>query len=354
MQTVTFLKNIISGKHSIPIGWNLLFIAFFIFYENLLVLVVKPEALESLSLLYYLPAIGIFYMNTFVIMKLWAKKFSRLLIVLCLTISEVILYSAISLCIASFIQKLDINDSQIYNTQSMARTFWRGIYFWGFSLMYWFHLQNIKNIRRADTLALENAEAELEKVKLENKLLRSQINPHFLCNTLNSIYAMAEGHDEQIARAIKLTSDFVRYTYTDHTQDNVQLVPVKDEMEQVNGLLEICSIRFGKLPIQLDINMEKDSDFRIPPVLLLTFVENIFAHGVYKDPSHPVLISVSLTRSEFRFRVRNRKQDFPVHRSSGIGIENANARLAVCYPGRFQFDTYNTENYYSLDLKITS
>lgn len=313
----------------------------------------RPTAPIAPSLLYYIPAIGVFYFNTYFVMKLWNKTISSFIKIMFLILVEINVYWISSLFITSVITKHSISDTKVFNTENNVGNIWRGSYFFLFSLLYWLHLQSIKSNRRADALALANAEAELEKVKLENKLLRSQINSHFLCNTLNSIYAMADGREERIARAIKLTSDFVRYTYTDFAQDNVQLVPLTEEIEQLNGLLEICSIRFGELPIQFDINIEKDSDFKIPPVLLLTFVENIFAHGLFNDPGHPVTISVNLTQTEFRFRTRNMKNDVTTHPSTGIGVENAKARLATYYPDRFQFNTYNTDNYYSLDLKIT-
>jgi two-component system LytT family sensor kinase len=353
MQTGTFNKSSNSEQPSINIWRHLIFIFAFIFFEKIAVFILRPDAPIVPSLLYYIPALGVFYFNTFIIMKLWNRTLSRLLIMVFLVLLEIGFYWGASLIITSTIKNLSISDHKVFNKENNVGNIWRGIYFAGFSLMYWLHLQNIKSNRRADQLALANAEAELEKVRLENKLLRSQINSHFLCNTLNSIYAMAEGRDVNIARALKLTSDFVRYSYTDVSQANVQLVPLSEEIEQINGLLEICSIRFGKLPIQFDIKIEKDSDIKIPPILLLTFVENIFAHGLFTDSSHPVTISIDLTQNEFRFRTRNMKHDLTTHRSTGIGIENAKARLNTYFPQRHRLQTFITDNYYSLDLKIT-
>jgi sensor histidine kinase YesM len=353
MQTPSFFDPSTNEKPLARIKRHLIFISTFILYEKIIVIILRPKAPIITPLLYYVPAIGLFYLNTFKVLMLWNKTISKFFIIILISILEIIAFTITALFIGSFISSLSITNPKISNTENIVSMLWRGVYFWGFSLMYWLHLKSIKSNRRADALALANAEAELEKVKLENKLLRSQINSHFLCNTLNSIYAMADGREERIARAVKLTSDFVLYTYTDFAQDNVQLVPLAEEIEQVNGLLEICSIRFGELPVHFDINIVKDSDFKIPPVFLLTFVENIFAHGLFNDPAHPVTISVNLSEVEFRFRARNMKNDLTTHKSTGIGVENAKARLATYYPDRFQFNTYNTDNYYSLDLKIT-
>lgn len=198
------------------------------------------------------------------------------------------------------------------------------------------------------------AKLKLEKdnLMLEVDFLRSQINPHFLFNTLNSVYALIEDKDEVAAHMVHSLSDMMRYSLY---QANGKEAIVTKELEFISSYVAIQKIRHSKrLTITTEFS-EDIKDFKVPPLLLIDFVENAFKHGADQISKGAwITIKASMTdQQEFCFQTSNLKPEMNTKpEQTGIGIINAQRRLDILYPDRHQLTVVETAETYSVTLKI--
>jgi sensor histidine kinase YesM len=198
------------------------------------------------------------------------------------------------------------------------------------------------NLRRntIEKLAAENRAKDLELINL-----RSQLNPHFLFNALNSIHSLAMMKKDNASDAVLLLSDLMRYTLNYEKRD---VVPLSEEIEVVEKYLQLEKIRFGKkLNAELDIS-DATLDLKIPPIIIQTLVENAIKHGL-KDSTEGVFIKINSQLSDNFLTIniinsgRLKKGDSSVYeqKNSGIGVENTRRRLQMIYGERATFDLKN-------------
>jgi sensor histidine kinase YesM len=179
----------------------------------------------------------------------------------------------------------------------------------------------------------ERARLEAEKRDAELAGLRSQLNPHFLFNTLNNIYALTLSDTSRAGEAIHALSHILRYTlYT--VDDRVQL---EQEFDFVRDYVELMRLRTGET-MNVEVSLPADGGgFQIAPLMFMTLIENAFKHGIAGEPGVVsfVRIAVEVEDGELTLVVSN--SDFPkadTDRSgSGIGTDNLRRRLALLYPG---------------------
>jgi len=175
--------------------------------------------------------------------------------------------------------------------------------------------------------------AEEEKLQAELAYLKTQINPHFLFNTLNSIYAMALGRSEQTADAIQRLAAMMRYVLTDTGREKVAL---KLEIAYLIDYIELQKTRFeGTLHIDLSVNGDP-GDKQIVPLLLIPFVENAFKYGVNPEEPSTITIRIDIRDQELMLLVANRKVAPAqlITDTGGLGIKNTRERLQLVYPGQ--------------------
>lgn len=198
-------------------------------------------------------------------------------------------------------------------------------------------------------LSIYNRMKEIEQEKISAQLasLQSQINPHFLFNTLNNIYATAIDSSPQAAEMIGKLSQMMRYTMKETQKDFVNL---KDEIDYVD-----CFIALQKLRLDSNVKLSFEhtsnfSDFQIAPMLLIPFVENAFKHGVNSEENSEIKVEASLFKNQFVFKVQNLKvkKQFDISEHSGIGISNTKKRLELLYGNRQTLTISETE----LDFKV--
>ena len=202
-------------------------------------------------------------------------------------------------------------------------------------------------LRVSDRLRL----AEQEKLSAELSYLRAQINPHFLFNTLNSIYSMAIDKSESTPSAIIKLSTMMRYVVYDSSREKVDL---SKEVGYIANYFELQKFRLGNT-VQLQFAYSGNPDGKlIAPMILAPFVENAFKHGV--NPEVLSLIKVNLLVSEkyLEFSVFNNKVKLGMrsNSSSGIGVENVKARLERLYPDEHKLLIEETPEHYSVWLSI--
>jgi Histidine kinase len=175
--------------------------------------------------------------------------------------------------------------------------------------------------------------AEEEKLHAELAYLKTQINPHFLFNTLNSIYAMALGRSEQTAGAILRLSAMMRYVLTDTAREKVSL---KQEIAYLIDYIELQKTRFeGTLRVDLGITGDP-GDKQLVPLLLIPFVENAFKYGVNPEEPSTITIRIDIRDHELLLLVANKKvaPAQPTADPAGLGIKNTRERLQLLYPGQ--------------------
>lgn len=199
---------------------------------------------------------------------------------------------------------------------------------------------NIQKARR------RGAEAERDKAEIE--LYKAQIKPHFMFNTLNSLYGLFLTENRNALPSLEKFISMMRYV---HTSSNRDFVPLSEETEYIREYVDVQSLRLNdmtKVVVNIDIH---NGSLLIPPMLLVTFVENCFKHGVSPVQKSCILISLSEDDGNLSFATSNRI--FPVKRiGEHMGIENCRRRLELLYSGKYELTIDSNSDIYNVSLKI--
>lgn len=197
----------------------------------------------------------------------------------------------------------------------------------------------------------ERVQRDLENQRLTAELsfLKSQINPHFLFNSLNTIYSLAYQQSETTPEAVLKLSEIMRYMLYECNDNKVDL---DKELKYLQNYIDLQKIRFGdKAFIDYSVIGEVDHQ-RIVPLILISFVENAFKHGVANDPEHPIVLALTVTETKLNFYVHNKKHQHNRDAAGGIGLNNVQRRLNLLYPGKYNLTIHNEEDTYSCELSL--
>jgi LytS/YehU family sensor histidine kinase len=197
----------------------------------------------------------------------------------------------------------------------------------------------------------QKKEMEAEKLQSELAFLKSQINPHFLFNTLNNICSLARKKADETEEAIIMLSGIMRYMLQDSRDERVNL---GREVEYLKNFITLQRIR---LPDTISIDLQVDGDperITIEPLLLIPFVENAFKHGIGYQLPTSIRISLRVTDNILIFRVENSifKQPGDTEPGSGIGLKNIRRRLELLYPGRHTLSVEDNGTTYISQLTL--
>jgi sensor histidine kinase YesM len=181
---------------------------------------------------------------------------------------------------------------------------------------------------------LKESEAARAQAELHN--LRSQINPHFLLNTLNNIYALTAIDQTRAQDAIQQLSKMLRHMLYDNQESVVSL---KDEVQFLENYINLMKIRLASnVDVRFNANLE-DPDRRVAPLLFISLVENAFKHGV--SPTEPSFICISMTEKDNVLSVVIENSYFPKSEKDrsghGIGMQQVQRRLELAYPERYEW-----------------
>jgi two-component system, LytTR family, sensor kinase len=191
---------------------------------------------------------------------------------------------------------------------------------------------------------------EKEKIQAELTLLRYQLNPHFLFNTINDIYYLAIIKSDKTADAILKVSNLLRYVLNDKEEQ----VPLEKEIDHLKEFIKLQKFRFPDQFISMDLNIKDNIiNYQIAPLLLITFVENAFKHGEPGTSEDPVKIHLSIQDKLINYTVIN-KINFngPKDATTGIGLTNLKRRVSLLYPERHYLVTQNDKDVFSAHLQI--
>ncbi len=202
--------------------------------------------------------------------------------------------------------------------------------------------------------AVQKIEHKAEKAEAELKLLKSQISPHFLFNTLNNIYGLAYLRDERAAEMISKLSKLLRYLLYDCDRSKVLLIKEKELIEHY------LSIQLLKHEDSRNVDFYHagiTDNNKIAPMILINFIENCFKHSdLETNPQGWIKISLEVEKNELSFRTENTFKEetgkITMHRK-GIGLTSSLKLLEANYPGKHEVDISKENQVYQLDLKIT-
>jgi len=200
----------------------------------------------------------------------------------------------------------------------------------------------------------ENRELKIKNQQMQSELtsLRSQINPHFLFNSLNVIYALALEKKDAIKDAIVQLSDILRYVIYDSSTKHVTL---KEEVTLLKNYIEFQQFRHQQSDnITFNCNID-DENYPIYPMLLLPLVENSFKYGIKGDIDHTFIhINLILKDKEFMFDIENNYSEslLETKEHSGLGLENIKKNLEIVYPKCHELNISKTKDTFKVNLKI--
>lgn len=227
------------------------------------------------------------------------------------------------------------------------------IFVFGMAPLAWYeiarHLKVEDEIRQK--IDKDRLEALLKLKETELKLLKSQIQPHFLFNTLNNLYSLALEKSDKTPELIIRLSDMLSYIIYDCKSEKV---PLSKDIEFIKNYLELQKVRFEACTISFNLKCDM-YDKPIAPMILHTFIDNCFKHGAEKDPGNPwIKISISSTNGSLFLSVVNSICGDSHHRSNnpGIGIANTKKRLELLYRDRHELVLHDSGKKFSVFLKM--
>ncbi|WP_353722715.1 sensor histidine kinase [Dyadobacter sp. 676] len=193
--------------------------------------------------------------------------------------------------------------------------------------------------------------SEAEKAHAELSFFKAQINPHFLFNTLNNIYALAVGNSTHTAPSILKLSQMMRYITEEATEN---YVPLEDELACLENYVDLQKLRLNaKTSLEFNVKGQPEG-IRIAPLILMTFVENAFKYGVSNHRESVIRIAVEVVDGDIRFFCQNRvieRQNGDER--SGVGILNTQKRLDLLYNGAYDLDIRNDGGTFTVNLKLS-
>ena len=205
---------------------------------------------------------------------------------------------------------------------------------------------------------------ELERQNLEQQLeyLRYQINPHFFMNTLNNIHALVDIDPEKAKDTIRELSTMMRFVLY---EGNKEGVPLSRELDFIRHYVTLMQLRYtNKVSITVDLPREVP-DRQVPPLMLITFIENAFKHGVTYQHESFIEVKVSVDNDKLLFSCRNSKAEKPSsplsptsstsqagEQSGGVGLANVRKRLDLLYGHDYSLSIQDTTNTYTVELNI--
>ncbi len=204
-----------------------------------------------------------------------------------------------------------------------------------------------------DIIFHQNKTRELEKQNLtsELKFLKSQIDPHFFFNTLNSLYALSLKKSDEAPETVLKLSNMMRYMLY---ECNDRTVPLQKEIDYIKNYIDLESIRFGD---HFDVNLEIEGEAlnkEIMPLIFSPFIENSFKHGMQSESENTFVdISLKIKDDHLFFNITNSKNANQSQKDvGGIGLENVKRRLNLVYPEKHMLKIKNQLETYSVELYL--
>ena len=215
----------------------------------------------------------------------------------------------------------------------------------GFKLM---QLQ-LKSVEQKNTLEQKVLAAQLKLKEQELNYLKMQIHPHFLFNTLNTMYGFALQKARETPEMILKLSNLLDYLLY---QVDKPFVSLEEEINHIKDYISLEKMRFNN---KLDISISENHEYinsKIAPMILLPFVENSFKHGALKDGKLKVNITINSNSETIKFKIKNSSKT-EIITNHGIGLDNIKKRLELLYKNQYRLDITNDEDIFKVELRLT-
>lgn len=199
------------------------------------------------------------------------------------------------------------------------------------------------------TIRAEKEVVEKEQLKTELAFLKSQVNPHYLFNTINDIYSLTQQQSEEAPEALLKLSELLRYMLRESDDPYVPLTNEIDYLNNVIALQKIGQKGFSHINFKVIGKVEQQ---KIAPLILINFIENAFKHGIFKNSEEPIQILIAIDGQAFHLHLRNKINTAKKDKTGGIGLVNVQRRLALIYPNRHELLIDQQTDTFIVDLKI--
>ena len=200
----------------------------------------------------------------------------------------------------------------------------------------------------------EKRALQKKQLKSENALLllKAQLNPHFLFNSLNNIDILIEESPKIASDYLKKLSDILRYVLYETKEDETTLAR---EIEQISNYIELQKIRTSNTSyVEFDVHGSL-GDQKIVPMIFLPFIENAFKFSKDKSKEHAIVVQFELEEKSVRMTCRNYYETHYINviKNEGLGIETIRQRLQMLYPGKHELAIEDADNWFTVSLQIT-
>lgn len=210
----------------------------------------------------------------------------------------------------------------------------------------------VRVYNRSTRLQQQKLEIEIQNINIEKDFLKSQLNPHFLFNTLNNLYGLSVKKDDSAPEVILNLSDLMSYTLY---ESNSEKVALEKELDFIKNYFELEKMRYPKdKNIELKIiGDDQISGLYIAPLLTFTFIENAFKYGLKNSENQFINQKIKIENDTFYFVLENDFDKTEINKEfGGIGLENIKKRLHLLYPNQHDLKISTSENSFKVELKI--
>jgi two-component system, LytTR family, sensor kinase len=324
----------------------------FLFYLQLLSLLGGVFSFNKILrvIIDYSPIIVIFYVN-YHLLRIYAplKKYQ---IIIAYTALMLMCYLGVRYFNKQYVYQWVGISETVYayaSNKFYIESIWIFFNFLIYSYCYWFAKNSLK-------LQREVFMEEQARTKAELSYLQAQINPHFLFNTLNFLYTEAVMVSDRMAQSMMALSNMMRYVVSETKQSptEISLVSVEQEITHIESFIALQQLRFNnQLFIETTIEGRAIARYQtLPPLTLISFIDNAFKYGDLRDPLVPLKINIKLDNDNFYFSVQNKKETGPTESSTGIGLTNTQKRLQLVYKERQNILVSSTDVLFKVEIIV--
>jgi LytS/YehU family sensor histidine kinase len=321
----------------------LIFYTFFFGYER----VDYKITFSFVVILLPVTIITTYYLNYILIPKyIFSKRYAKFFLYFIYTLI-ISFYIEMGTVLVIFIGVAELKITELYPSNTNAILLIAGMYvvvFLGVAL---------KLLNHYNHSQVEIEKLKSEKVEAELKFLKSQLHPHFLFNTLNNLYALTLEKSDRASDVVLKLSELLDYILY---KCNAEMVTMEQEIKQIENYIELEKLRFGgRLELTFNIGQFPITAM-IPPMLLMTLVENSFKHGVSKTVLNSwIHIDLFPEGNQLIFNIKNSKQepvDIKTDSSGGVGLQNLQNRLNLIYKDNYTFTIDEQDTFFNAQLII--
>ncbi|PSK90809.1 sensor histidine kinase [Taibaiella chishuiensis] len=346
--------NTEKGTNFKTIGLHALAVLTFVAYEITTMVLTQKPFNPWVLLCFYSMHIVFFYITAFYFLSYINSKVYYRLVRILMCVLEIVLYSIITVVVYKVIELILKGK---YTTDNLIGEFvdnaWRGFYFFFLALCFWYARYSVLKKLEARNQEILRLQAQENELRMEGAFLRSQVNPHQLFNTFTVLYSRLLSKAPEEAKIMLLISDMMEYSLdADVISGQVRL---GEDLLQIDREIRLQQVFYNaNLKIKYEIKIDDQiKDIKLPPLLFMNFVQNIFKHGDLNDPLEPATITIDNIGNVLHFRTSNKIAPSPNAPSKNTGLNNTRTRLERHYPDRFELLTHQESGLFLVDLKIS-